>query len=296
MRILLTGASGQVGGAIKGVLQGHDVVAPTRGDFDLQQIESISSYVRKINPQLIINCAAYTAVDQAESEPDLAKLLNSAVPGLLATTAHDIGAGLIHFSTDYVFDGAAHSPYLEKDACAPLNVYGRSKLDGEQAISGVLNAHLIIRTAWVYSASGRNFLRTMLRLANEHSAIRVVDDQTGAPTSAILLAEAVAKIVELMNDAPVRYLRHHGGILNVTCRGSTTWYGFATAIFEELQKQGGPLIEAKPITTADYPTPARRPAYSVLDLARIKQEFSIIPLHWREDLSRVMLVIKDQIL
>ena len=294
MRILLTGTSGQVGGVIKETLQGHDVVAPTRGEFDLRQIESISSYVVQVTPQLIINCAAYTAVDQAEREPDLAKLINAVAPSLLAAAAHDIGAGLIHFSTDYVFDGAARLPYLENDACAPLNVYGRSKLDGEHAISRTLNAHLIIRTAWVYSATGRNFLRTMLRLANERAAIRVVDDQTGAPTSAILLAEAIARIVDLMNDAPVRFLRHHAGILNVTCRGSTTWYGFAKAIFEELQKQGGSLVEAKPITTADYPTPARRPAYSVLDLARIKQEFGIIPLHWREDLSRVMLQVKRQ--
>ncbi len=292
MRILLTGASGQVGGAIKGTLKGHQVIAPTRGEFDLRQIETISSYVGEINPQLIINCAAYTAVDQAEREPDLAKLINAVAPSLLATAAHDIGAALIHFSTDYVFDGTAHSPYLENDPCAPLNVYGRSKLDGEQAISRTLKAHLIIRTAWVYSATGRNFLRTMLRLAGERATIRVVDDQTGAPTSAILLAEATGKIVDLMNDAPVRFLRHHAGILNVTCRGSTTWHGFATAIFEELQKQGGPLIEAKPIATADYPTPARRPAYSVLDLARVKQEFGFIPLHWREDLDRVVLHVK----
>ena len=217
------------------------------------------------------------------------KLINAVAPSLLAATAHDIGAGLIHFSTDYVFDGAAHSPYLENDRCAPLNVYGRSKLDGEHAISRTLNTHLIIRTAWVYSATGRNFLRTMLRLADEKKPIRVINDQVGAPTSALTLADVVAKIVEQMGDAPSVFLRRHGKILNVTCSGQTTWHGFATAIFEEAKSYGGPYVKPLPIATAEYQTQARRPAYSLLDLTRLRQEFEIIPPSWRSDLSRVML-------
>ncbi len=290
MRILLTGASGQIGGALAARLTDHDVVAPDRATLDLENSDAITNAIDQIRPHLILNCAAYTAVDDAERDAARAAQVNGVAPGLIASAAKAAGAGLIHFSTDYVFDGQSTVPYRETDTCNPLSAYGRTKLEGERAIAAAGGDYLIIRTAWVYGPKGKNFLQTMLRLGAEKPRLRVVADQTGAPTSALVLASAVERIVSQMGNKPTEYLRRHGGILHATCAGHATWHGFATAIFEEVRKRRGRLTveTVEPISTAEYPTPAHRPAYSVLDLARLNREYNIFPLHWRDALSQVM--------
>ena len=290
MRILLTGASGQVGGSLKVRLSGHDVVAPDRKAFDLEQSETIVPFIDRVRPHLIINCAAYTAVDEAEQDRQRAAQINGIAPGLIAAAAKAAGAGLIHFSTDYVFDGLAKQPYRETDSCIPLNAYGRTKLQGEQAIAAAGGEYLIVRTSWIYAAAGKNFLMTMLRLGAERPSLRVVVDQTGTPTSANAVASMMAAIVTQMGDAPTQYLRQHGGVLNATCAGQTTWHGFATAIFDEARRHGMRLAveTVEPIAAAQYPTPARRPNYSVLDLTRLNREFGIAPASWRDALTEVM--------
>jgi dTDP-4-dehydrorhamnose reductase len=290
MRILLTGVSGQLGGVLRACLRDHDVIAPDRRAFDLERGAAIAPYVRALRPQLVVNCAAYTAVDQAETDCARAEAINATAPGLIAGAAREMGAGLVHFSTDYVFDGTARRPYREADPCAPLNAYGRSKLQGERNIAASGVPHLIIRTSWLYGASGRNFLTTMLRIGRERPELRVVDDQRGAPTSVDSLAATVAAIVGQMGDDPLPFLRAHGGILHAACDGETTWFGFACAIFAEARARGLPLAvqSVEPIDTAQYPTAARRPAYSVFDLGRLRTEFAVTPPPWREALARVM--------
>jgi dTDP-4-dehydrorhamnose reductase len=290
MRILLTGASGQVGGAMQAQFAGHDVIAPNHADFDLEQVDVIAPFIERMRPQIIVNCAAYTAVDDAERNEARAAQINGVAPGIIAAAARTAGAGLIHFSTDYVFDGLARRPYRESDPCHPVNVYGRTKIQGEQAIGAVGGPHLIVRTSWVYSAGSRNFLRTMLRLGMEQTKIGVVADQTGAPTAAKVLAQIVANIVTRMGADPNEYLRRHGGIVHAACSGHTTWHGFATAIFEELRRRGHRLaVETiEPIMSAQYAAVARRPAMSLLDLSRMTQEFGIKATPWRAALAQVL--------
>lgn len=290
MRILLTGASGQLGGALAARLTDHDVVASDRAELDLENSGAITNAIDRTRPHLILNCAAYTAVDNAERETERAEKINGIAPGLLASAAKTVGAGLIHFSTDYVFDGRGTMPYRETDVCNPLNTYGRTKLQGERAIASSGGDCLIIRTAWVYGPKGKNFLQSMLRSGATKPKLRVVADQIGAPTSVLVLASLVKEIVLRMEGKPADYLRRHGGILHATCSGETTWHGFASAIFEEAQKRGARMkVEAvEPIMTAEYPTLARRPAYSVLDLTRLNREYNIFPLPWRDALSQVM--------
>jgi dTDP-4-dehydrorhamnose reductase len=274
MKILVTGRDGQVGWELARVLpQIGEVVALGRNELDLGDPGQIVKVVREVKPDVIVNSAAYTAVDKAESEPEQAYLVNAAAPGFLAAEAKALGALLIHYSTDYVFDGAKQGPYVETDVPRPVSVYGDSKLAGEQAVQAVGGRHVILRTSWVYAARGKNFLLTMLKLGMEKPQLRVVDDQRGAPTWARSIAEATATIIR-DGDPP-------SGLYHFTAAGQTTWCGFAREILR-LAEIATPV---KGITTAEYPTPAKRPANSVLDTQKLRQAFGIRIAPWGESLA-----------
>lgn len=279
MRILLTGINGQVGRELQRALQPlGEVVACDRSTLDLADPDGLRTTLREIKPALIVNPAAYTAVDQAESEPGLAQAINGSAPGILAEEAKRLDALLVHYSTDYVFDGAKSTPYVEYDPTAPLGAYGRSKLDGEQAIAASGCRYLIFRTCWVYGARGRNFLSTMLRLAKERDELRVVDDQFGTPTWSRMIAETSAL-------ALARHTRQEG-IYHLAAAGETSWHGFATAIVAEANARG--ILDRAPpvrrIASADFPTPTRRPANSRLDCSRLHDEFGLRLPDWEEQL------------
>lgn len=275
MRILLTGKNGQVGSALLETLPAlGEVAAADRTQLDLADPDSIRAAVRSVEPQVIVNAGAYTAVDQAEREEQLALSVNRDGPAILAEEAERVGALLVHFSTDYVFDGEKPAPYAETDAPNPLNAYGRSKLAGEEAIRASGCRHLILRTSWVYAATGRNFLLTMLRLAREGRPLRVVDDQHGAPTSSRMLAAAVTQAVSRVGGSEAL-----GGTYHMSAAGSTTWCGFARAIVG---------AEVTPIRSSEYPTPARRPSNSLLDNAKLATQLSIRLAPWQEGLREVL--------
>jgi dTDP-4-dehydrorhamnose reductase len=287
VRVLITGASGQVGSALRRSAPcGAQLRALTHGELDISDAASVSVVLRDFAPEIIINAAAYTAVDRAEDEAQLATAINAHGPALLARAARAVpGCRLLHISTDYVFDGRATSPYRPDDAPHPLSVYGRSKLQGEQAVTGELRERaVILRTAWVYAATGKNFLLTMLRLMRERGAVRVVADQRGTPTTADSIARALWSIA-------ARPDLH--GILHWTDAGSDSWHGFASAIAEEAHAAA--LLPALPritaITTADYPTRAHRPASSVLDTASTIEALRITPLPWRTNLRTTLATI-----
>lgn len=261
-RILVTGKDGQVGKELQRTLAPlGEVTACARAELDLANPEAISALVRSLKPHWIINAAAYTAVDKAEQEEPLAFAVNAQAPGILAVEAKRLGAGLIHFSTDYVFSGDKTSPYLETDPVDPLSAYGRSKLAGERQIEAAGGRYWIFRTSWVYAASGKNFLLTMLKLANQRPRLQVVADQIGAPTSSRLIAETIARFLSGRAAGPELPV----GTYHLTAGGRTSWHGFARKIIEGgAERKLCPLIPVDPITTADYPTPARRPSNSVL--------------------------------
>jgi len=290
MRVLLTGSSGQVGEALKSRLAAFDVLAPDRQSFDLEKNDTIASCIETFRPDVIVNCAAYTAVDDAERDRQRAMQVNAIAPGVMAASARRIGAALLQLSTDYVFDGKARQPYGETNACVPVNFYGRTKLLGEQAVAESGVPALTIRTSWVYGPSGRNFLRTMLQLGADRHSIDVVNDQTGSPTSTVFLADSIASILQKAVKAPCEYFRANGGILNMTCAGETTWHGFATEIFAQARSRGMELAvrDVRPVSTSNYPRPANRPAYSVLNLSRLQIFFGIVPVSWRDSLGSVM--------
>jgi len=286
--ILVTGGSGQVGFELVRSLQGLGrIVAPERRALDLTDANRLASVVREIRPSIIINPAAYTAVDQAETDVDGAMRVNAAAPGVLAAEARRLGIPLIHYSTDYVFDGAKDSPYDEGDRVGPLNVYGESKLAGERAVVDADGLYLVLRTSWVYGARGRNFVRTMLRLAKERPELRIVGDQIGAPTWSRTIAAATAHIVAqsmaVPSGARVNWWAQRSGTYHLTAEGHTSWAGFADAIFDLA------LLDARPevvqIESAEYPTPARRPANSRLSNAKLSATFGVRPPHWREALA-----------
>ncbi len=283
--ILLIGSNGQVGKELTQILEPQgNTIAITRPTIDLAQPNTLRSVIREHQPQIIINAAAYTAVDKAESEPELAKAINGIAPGILAEEAEKLGAFLIHISTDYVFDGNHCHPYKETDATNPLSVYGNTKLIGEQAIQKSCAHHFILRTAWVYGTFGKsNFVKTMLRLGAEREEIRVVADQIGSPTWAKDIAEAIAQIIPQINP-------EISGIYHYTNSGVASWYDFAVAIFEEAQQLGFPLKVQRviPITTPEYPTPARRPSYSVLSCAKVSALLQNHPPHWRQALREML--------
>jgi dTDP-4-dehydrorhamnose reductase len=284
-RVLLLGRSGQVGGELLRLLPSQGLAAPERAQADLARPESLREAVRAAQPRVIVNAAAYTAVDAAERDEDAARLANGVAPGVLAEEATRLGALLIHYSTDYVFDGTKVAPYVEDDATAPVSAYGRTKLEGERAVRAAGGRHLILRTSWVYAPSGKNFLRTMLRLAGERDELRVVADQVGAPTSARALAVATARLIELCAD------RGDGprGTYHMTCAGQTSWHGFASRIVARGAELGlCRAVPVRPIATADYPTPARRPAYSVLDNGRLRADFGVALPPWEAALEECL--------
>ena len=287
LRILLTGSNGQVGRELQKTLPRlGNMLALDRHKLDLTNPEAIRNTVRDYQPDLIVNAAAYTAVDRAESEPELAMAVNGTAPGVLAEEAQRLNALLVHYSTDYVFDGAKTDPYTESDEPNPLSIYGRTKLAGEQAIQAVGPAHYILRTSWVYAAEGANFLNTILRLARERPELRIVNDQTGAPTWAQAIAEMTARLLAtgMAGNADPHY-----GLYHMTAAGAVTWFGFAQAILEETVKTSGSRMpRLLPITTPEYPLPAPRPANSRLDTGLLTKTFGIEPAPWRDMLARCM--------
>lgn len=284
MSILLVGAQGQVGRElVKTLTPLAPVTAVGRQQLDLTDLEAIAHQVAAAHPKLIVNAAAYTAVDQAESEPELAYRINAEAPQALAQSAAKCGAALIHISTDYVFAGQAGSPRCEADPTGPLSVYGKTKLAGEAAIRAALDQHIILRTAWVYGAQGKgNFVKTMLRLGKDRDHLNVVADQVGSPTWARDIAIAIAQLSQQVTQMP--------GTYHYTNSGVASWYDFAIAIFQEARALGMPLQvqSVNPITTADYPTPAQRPAYSVLNCQKTARLLGHSAPYWRESLRAML--------
>lgn len=285
MRIGVIGRTGQVAQALveRGPLQANDIIILARPDCDLLDADSITRAIDAAGCDIIINAAAYTAVDQAEAEPDLAMAINAEGAGAVARAAETKGIPVIQISTDYVFDGCAERPYHEDDAPAPLGAYGRSKLAGEIAVAEACVDHVILRTAWVYSATGQNFVRTMLRLGETRSSIGVVADQYGAPTYAPDLADVICAIArQLVAQPNARELR---GIFHVTGRGATNWADFAEAIFSGAAQRGRAPVQINRITTADYQTPAQRPKNSRLDMQKLAAIYGLRMPDWRASLE-----------
>jgi dTDP-4-dehydrorhamnose reductase len=284
MKVLLTGSTGQVGYELARSLQGvGEVVAVDRGEMDLSKLDQVREVIRRVQPQLIVNPAAYTAVDKAESEPELAFRINAEAPAVMAEEAKALGAALVHYSTDYVFDGSQATPRVEDDPLGPLNVYGASKLAGEQAIAAAGIPHLIFRTSWVYGMRGKNFLLTMLRLAKERDELRVVADQHGAPTWSRTIADTTAQVLSQAHAGGREWWVQNSGIYHLSAQGQTTWHAFTEAIIAE----AGLSCNVLSITSAEYPTPARRPQYSVMSSERLMARFCRLP-DWKEALHLCM--------
>lgn len=281
LRILISGQHGQVSQALQQHLQSMgELIVLGRDQLDLSQPESIRPVVRDIKPDLIINAAAHTAVDQAESEPDLAFAINATSPGVFAEEAAALGVPLIHYSTDYVFDGSKAGAWVEADTPNPLGVYGNSKLAGERAIAAAGGRHLILRTSWVYSLTGRNFLLTMQRLLQEREKLSIVADQIGAPTWAGTIAASTGALIERWRDgAPGAW-----GVYHLTASGETSWFGFAEAIGQQLINTGKPCAALEPIASSAYPTPAARPLNSRLDCSLLQRQWGVSQPDWHDAL------------
>ncbi len=300
MKILIIGGHGQVGWELhrsllplgRVVASGHRATGPVIGQapvaVDLADPDSIRHALREVRPEIIVNAAAYTAVDQAEHEPEQAMAINGIAPGIMAEQARALNATLIHYSTDYVFDGTGTQPYRETDAPDPCSVYGKTKLAGEQAVAAAGGRHLILRTAWVYGNRGKNFFLTMKRLAAERDHLRVVNDQTGAPTWSRLIAQTTAGIISQSLADPTGFFAQHSGIYHLTSNGHTTWHGFARAILDHLAAQGIAVPRLEAIPTTDYPLPAARPAYSVLNNAKLESVFKLTMPSWESALQLVL--------
>jgi dTDP-4-dehydrorhamnose reductase len=301
--ILLTGKTGQLGSELNRLLpKVGKVIAPGRDELDLREPEKIREIVRNAKPQLVINAAAYTAVDAAETDQVNASAANAEAPGLLAQEAKKVDALIVHFSTDYVFDGFKKSPYLETDPPNPINSYGRTKLAGEEAIRNSGAAHLIFRTSWVYATHGKNFLLTILRLATEREELKIVDDQVGTPTCAFDLAQATTEILTgIIAKTKSDFISAEvSGTYHMTAAGQTTWYEFAKAILEEASRahqnlpwltsatNARPIIARHilPISTEAFRSPTRRPVYSVLSNALVMETFGFTLSNWRTQLQR----------
>jgi dTDP-4-dehydrorhamnose reductase len=294
MKILLFGKNGQVGWELQRSLAPlGELVALDRHseDFcgDLLDPDGLKDTVRRVRPDAIINAAAYTAVDKAESDPATARAINAGAPAVLAEAAQSIGAWLVHYSTDYVFDGSGSKPWQESDPTGPLNVYGKTKLEGEQRIVAACRQHLILRTSWVYAARGGNFARTMLRLAAEREALTVINDQFGAPTGADLLADATAQVLRsaLREDAA-----DVAGTYHLAAAGETSWHGYAQFVIESALRAGVPLktqvAAISAIPTAAFPTPARRPLNSRLDTTKLRNTFGLHLPPWQQGVARML--------
>ena len=292
MNILLLGKGGQVGWELQRSLSVLGQV--TALDFDSQELcgdfanpEGVRDTVRQLRPQVIVNAAAHTAVDKAESEPEFARLLNATTPGLVAEEAARLGAWLVHYSTDYVFDGSGTRPWVETDTPAPLSVYGATKLEGEQRIQHSGCQHLILRTSWVYAARGGNFAKTMLRLGQERERLTVIDDQWGAPTGADLLADVTAHAIRHLQHRP-----QDGGLYHCVAAGETTWHSYAKFVLEHASKaqQAIKIIakEVAPVPTSAFPTPATRPHNSRLATAKLQTTFGLQLPHWQTGVARML--------
>jgi dTDP-4-dehydrorhamnose reductase len=302
LRILLTGKRGQIGAQLAGLLPPlGEVAAFDRQELDLLNPDQLRRTIRDVQPNMIVNAAAYTSVDQAEREEKQAQIINVDAPALMAEEAKRVGAVLVHYSTDYVFDGANSVPYAETDQPNPISVYGKTKLAGEEAIQAVGAPHLILRTAWVYGTRGRNFLLTILRLATEREELKVVRDQFGAPTWSQEIAKGTAIVLRQLSQEGREAISKFGGIYHMTAAGKTNWFEFAKMILEEASRmpRGIPWFETAtkgqslvtrrviPVTTKEYPTPACRPAYSVLSNSRLKQDFGLELPGWPLQLRAV---------
>lgn len=285
LRILISGQHGQVSRELQLRLKDlGELIVPGRDQLDLTRPEQIRQQVRALRPNLIINAAAHTAVDQAESEPELAFAINASAPGIFAEEAFELGIPLIHYSTDYVFDGKKNQPYTENDQTNPLSVYGKSKLAGERAISEVGGEHLILRTSWVYSTHGRNFLLTMQRLLQEKPHLRIVADQIGAPTWAGTIANSTRALIERWQAGQAGAW----GTYHLTAQGETSWFGFAQAIGEQLRVMGKPCATLEAIPSSAYPTAAARPLNSRLDCTRLQQQWCVTQPDWHSALRECL--------
>ncbi|MCC7695085.1 dTDP-4-dehydrorhamnose reductase [Janthinobacterium sp. EB271-G4-7A] len=284
-RILITGKTGQVGYELERSLQGlGEIIAVDRSQMDLADLDQVRDVIRRVKPTLIVNPAAYTAVDKAESEPELAMRINGEAPGVMAEEAKKLGAAMIHYSTDYVFDGSKDGAYVETDPTCPVNVYGSSKLAGEQAIAAAGIPHLILRTSWVYSTHGKNFLLTMLRLAQEREELGIVSDQFGAPTWSRTIADTTAHIVaqSLAAADQQTWWNERSGLYHLTAQGKTSWFGFTEAIMAHPSVVKKPKL--KPILAQNYPVPAKRPSNSVLSSQHLIDTFCNLP-QWQTALK-----------
>jgi dTDP-4-dehydrorhamnose reductase len=289
MRILVTGVTGQVGGALVPHLRSIGKLIPVdKATLDLTKLSTIAETLDRIAPDLVVNPAAYTAVDKAEDEPDLAMRVNGQAPGALGRWALKHDVPLIHFSTDYVYAGTGKTPWREEDETHPLSVYGLSKLAGENEIRKSSCCFLIVRTCWVYGAQGKNFLRTILRLAQERKELPIVSDQVGAPTSAAQIADAILGMIADGLDCFRNRCAQANGLVHVAASGETSWHGFACAILEGLKRRGVSLAieDVIPIRTDEFPTRAKRPLNSRLDLTRLQTVFGIRPQHWQAALEK----------
>jgi dTDP-4-dehydrorhamnose reductase len=285
MRILVTGRDGQVARNLaEAISPDVEMVFAGRPDFDLEAPETVMSAIRSARPDVVVSAAAYTAVDQAEDEPERAFAVNATGAGAVAAAAAEVGSAIVHLSTDYVFSGEKQGEYDETDETGPRSVYGRSKLAGEAAVAAANPRHVILRTAWVYSPFGRNFVKTMLALAATRDSVRVVADQWGNPTSAADIADGILRIAcALPSHNPSHY-----GIFHLAGQGSTNWSGFARHVFAESRKHGGPFAEVEDIGTQDYPTKARRPANSLLSVAKLEHIFGWRPPDWQESCRKIV--------
>ncbi len=297
-RILLLGPQGQVGWELRRSLQAlGDVVAVGRSPsafekrtIDLADADALRKLVQDVKPHVIVNAAAYTAVDKSEEEPELAMAVNGVAPGILAEEAKHLRSGLVHYSTDYVFDGSGDRPWREEDKPAPINTYGQTKLAGEEAIGAAGAGHLILRVSWVHGVHGANFVKTMLRLGGQRPELSIVSDQIGAPTSARVIADATAQILAQCHPDASGDLRERGGILHLTCGGETNWYEYALEIFRQARERGLNLKvqQVKPIPTTAYPVPAKRPLNSRMNCNKLAERFHLIPPDWQTALWHVM--------
>jgi dTDP-4-dehydrorhamnose reductase len=277
LRILIAGKNGQIGWELQRALGAlGEVTALGRAEMDLSKADAVRARIHEIKPDIIVNAAAYTAVDKAESEPDLAMAVNGVAPGVMAQEAKRLGALLVHYSTDYVFDGTKSSPYIEEDSPNPLSVYGKTKLAGEQAVAASGADYLILRTSWVYSTRGKNFVLTILRLAAERPELKVVGDQHGAPTWARDIAETTARVL----DEP----KERSGLFHLSASGATSWFGFAT----EILRISGQTTPVRSIPSSEFPSPAARPANSVLDNTKFRTRFGFELPSWQSSLQHCL--------
>lgn len=291
-RILIVGALGQLGRELQRSFDGTgELICYSRGEVDVADSEQVREMVRAAAPDVILNAAAFTAVDRAESEKELATAINATAPRVLAEEAkrHDIL--LVHFSTDYVFDGTKRTPWVESDRPNPLNYYGISKLDGERAVQDVGGRYLIFRTSWVYASHGKNFLLTMLRMGKERDQLAVVDDQYGAPTTSVALANATRSVVEGIFAERFGGVDKWAGLYHMTCAGQTTWCGFAEDIFRRGKPRMNRVPEILPIPTSEYPSPTRRPLYSILSNQKLYERFGVRLADWRDELDSILQLV-----